>query len=106
MRPLIAWARRVGDTPGVGQGMRLWRMIAGIGIGVELVTIDTYVVELVPKHIRGRTFAFNPCVQFAVVPVVATRDRLPYCESNELVRADHDGQPRYTVGASSRPASN
>src|SRR3954454_18868187 len=71
MRPLIAWARRVGDTPGVGQGMRLWRMIAGIGIGVELVTIDTYVAELVPKHIRGRAFAFNQCVQFAVVPVVA-----------------------------------
>ena len=38
---------------------------------MELVTIDTYVAELVPKHIRGRAFAFNQCVQFAVVPVVA-----------------------------------
>src|ERR1700761_6431568 len=36
-----------------GFGICLWRMIAGIGIGVELVTIDTYVAELVPKHIRG-----------------------------------------------------
>jgi MFS transporter, putative metabolite:H+ symporter len=54
-----------------GWGVCLWRMIAGIGIGVELVTIDTYVAELVPKHIRGRAFAFNQCVQFAVVPVVA-----------------------------------
>jgi putative MFS transporter len=54
-----------------GFGVCLWRLIAGIGIGVELVTIDTYIAELVPKHMRGRAFAFNQCVQFAVVPVVA-----------------------------------
>jgi MFS transporter, putative metabolite:H+ symporter len=54
-----------------GFGVSLWRLIAGIGIGVELVTIDTYVSELVPKGIRGRAFAFNQGVQFAVVPVVA-----------------------------------
>jgi putative MFS transporter len=54
-----------------GFGVCLWRMIAGIGIGVELVTIDTYVAELVPKHMRGRAFAFNQCVQFCVVPLVA-----------------------------------
>ena len=54
-----------------GFGVCLWRLIAGIGIGVELVTIDTYVAELVPKHMRGRAFAFNQCVQFSVVPVVA-----------------------------------
>ncbi len=30
-------------------GLNLWRFIAGIGIGVELVTIDTYISELVPK---------------------------------------------------------
>src|ERR1700744_6431982 len=49
----------------------LWRLIAGIGIGVELVTIDTYLSELVPKSMRGRAFAFNQAVQFSVVPVVA-----------------------------------
>jgi putative MFS transporter len=54
-----------------GFGVCLWRLIAGIGIGVELVTIDTYVSELVPKSIRGRAFAFNQAVQFSVVPVVA-----------------------------------
>lgn len=54
-----------------GWGVCLWRMIAGIGIGVELVTIDTYIAELVPKHMRGRAFAFNQTVQFAVVPIVA-----------------------------------
>ena len=30
------------------------RFIAGIGIGVELVTIDTYIAELVPRQVRGR----------------------------------------------------
>ena len=49
----------------------LWRMIAGIGIGVELVTIDTYIVELMPKELRGRAFAVNELIQFSAVPVVA-----------------------------------
>ena len=49
----------------------LWRFIAGVGIGVELVTIDTYVSELIPKHLRGRAFAFNQFVTFSAVPVVA-----------------------------------
>jgi MFS transporter, putative metabolite:H+ symporter len=52
-------------------GLLAWRMIAGIGIGVELVTIDTYIAELMPKHIRGRAFAVNQTVQFMAVPVVA-----------------------------------
>jgi putative MFS transporter len=54
-----------------GAGVCIWRLIAGIGIGVELVTIDAYIAELAPKHMRGRAFAFNQCVQFAVVPIVA-----------------------------------
>ncbi len=49
----------------------LWRMITGIGIGVELVTIDTYIAELMPKEIRGRAFAINQVVQFAAIPLVA-----------------------------------
>ena len=56
---------------GTGLSVCLWRFIAGIGIGVELVTIDTYIAELVPKHFRGRAFAFNQTIQFAVVPIVA-----------------------------------
>jgi len=54
-----------------GGWLCVWRMIAGIGIGVELVTIDTYISELVPKHVRGRAFAVNQTIQFAVVPIVA-----------------------------------
>ena len=42
-----------------GFAVDLWRFIAGIGIGIELVTIDTYVSELVPRSHRGRAYAFN-----------------------------------------------
>ena len=52
-------------------GVDLWRFIAGIGIGVELVTIDTYIAELVPRQARGRAFAFNQVVQFSSIPAVA-----------------------------------
>jgi putative MFS transporter len=49
----------------------LWRFIASIGLGVELVNIDTYVSELVPKAQRGPAFAYNQFVMFTAVPVVA-----------------------------------
>jgi putative MFS transporter len=49
----------------------LWRFIGSIGIGVELVTIDSYIAELVPKQIRGRAFAVNHMVQLTAVPIVA-----------------------------------
>jgi putative MFS transporter len=52
-------------------GLNFWRFIAGLGIGVELVTIGTYISELVPKHIRGRAFACEQAVGFMAVPVVA-----------------------------------
>jgi putative MFS transporter len=52
-------------------GVDVWRCIAGIGIGVELVTIDTYITELMPARARGRAFAANQSVQFTAVPVVA-----------------------------------
>jgi putative MFS transporter len=52
-------------------GLNLWRFISGIGVGVELVTIDTYLSELVPANLRGRAFAINQAIQFCAVPVVA-----------------------------------
>lgn len=52
-------------------GVLVWRGLTGIGIGVELVTIDTYIAELMPGHIRGRAFAVNQVVQFLAVPFVA-----------------------------------
>jgi putative MFS transporter len=55
-------------TPG---GLLLWRFIAGIGIGIEVVTIDAYITELVPSRIRGRAFAINQAVMLSAVPIVA-----------------------------------
>ncbi|SDG38836.1 MFS transporter [Paraburkholderia phenazinium] len=52
-------------------GLNFWRFLAGVGIGVELVTIGTYISELVPKQIRGRAFACEQAVGFTAVPVVA-----------------------------------
>jgi len=52
-------------------GIVLWRMIAGVGIGVELVTIDTYVTELMPRQLRGRAIALSQIVGFTAIPAVA-----------------------------------
>ena len=54
-----------------GFAVDLWRFIAGIGIGIELVTIDAYVSELVPSSHRGRAYAYNQFLQFVAVPLVA-----------------------------------
>jgi putative MFS transporter len=51
-------------------GVLLWRFIAGVGVGVELVTIDSYLTELMPKSMRGRAFAVNQSIQFLAVPLV------------------------------------
>lgn len=47
------------------------RFMVGIGLGVELVTIDTYLSEWVPAHLRTRAFAFAFFIQFLSVPAVA-----------------------------------
>ncbi len=52
-------------------GVDLWRMIACIGLGVELVNVDTYVSEIVPKEQRGPAFAFNQAVMYTAVPTIA-----------------------------------
>ncbi|MDB6106301.1 MAG: yyaJ [Gammaproteobacteria bacterium] len=52
-------------------GIFAWRFIAGVGIGCEMVTIDTYICELVPKGLRGRAFAVSQGIMFCAVPIVA-----------------------------------
>jgi putative MFS transporter len=52
-------------------GLNLWRFLSGVGVGVELVTIDTYLSELIPREMRGRAFALNQTIQFCAVPMVA-----------------------------------
>ena len=52
------------------------RFFAGLGIGAEIVVIDTYVTELVPSHVRGRYVAITQVAGFTAVPVVAILSRL------------------------------
>jgi putative MFS transporter len=52
-------------------GVEVWRFAAGLGLGVQLVAIDSYVAELVPKAVRGRAFAINQAVQLSAVPLAA-----------------------------------
>jgi MFS transporter, putative metabolite:H+ symporter len=54
-----------------GFGVDLWRFISGIGLGIELVTIDTYIAELIPARDRGRAFALSSIITFSAIPLVA-----------------------------------
>jgi putative MFS transporter len=47
------------------------RALAGVGIGAELIVIDTYVTEMVPSAVRGRYVAITQLVGFTAIPVVA-----------------------------------
>ena len=52
-------------------GVFAGRFPAGVGLGLELVTIDAYLIELTPAHMRGRAFAANHAIQFLAVPILA-----------------------------------
>lgn len=49
----------------------LWRFIAGIGIGVQLITIDAYISELAPKEERGYWIAFSQFIGYLAIPAAA-----------------------------------
>lgn len=52
-------------------GVDVFRFLAGIGLGVSLVTVDAFLVELTPAHMRGRVFAILHVVMYLAVPTVA-----------------------------------
>src|SRR5580692_13167474 len=52
------------------------RFFAGVGIGAEIVVIDTYVTEVVPSYARGRYVAITQVVGFCAVPVAALLARV------------------------------
>jgi MFS transporter, putative metabolite:H+ symporter len=52
-------------------GLVFWRFLCGIGIGVEFVTIDTYLSELVPVERRGKAFAFTSLIGTSAYPITA-----------------------------------
>ncbi|WP_413728804.1 MFS transporter [Sodalis sp. RH19] len=47
------------------------RFMVGVGLGIELVTIDTYLAEWTPAGLRTKAFAFSFFIQFLSVPAVA-----------------------------------
>lgn len=49
----------------------LWRFIAGLGIGVQLVTIDAYICEIASKDDRGYWIAFSQFIGYLAIPVAA-----------------------------------
>lgn len=51
--------------------LSFWRLIVGVFLGVELITIDTYLSEIVPPQIRGRAFAILRTCSWIAAPVVA-----------------------------------
>lgn len=51
--------------------MDAWRFVAGLGIGVQLITVNTYISELTPNHARGKYMAFSILVILTSVPTVA-----------------------------------
>ena len=52
-------------------GLVFWRLMTGAGMGIELVTIDAYLIELVPASYRGRAFAISHVIGFLAVPAAA-----------------------------------
>lgn len=52
-------------------GILACRLLAGIGLGIELVTIDAYLVEIVPKHMRGKAAAIMHAIAYLAIPLVA-----------------------------------
>ena len=52
------------------------RFFAGVGIGAEIIVVDTYVAEVVPSRARGRYVAITQVVGFSAVPAAAILSRL------------------------------
>ena len=47
------------------------RFLAGIGLGAELVLVDTYLAEFMPGRVRGRMIAWAYTIGFLGVPLAA-----------------------------------
>ena len=47
----------------------VWRFVAAIGVGAEVVAVDAYISEMMPKAMRGRGFAISKAIQYCAVPL-------------------------------------
>jgi len=54
-----------------GSGLIFWRFMLAIGTGLEVITIDAYLSELIPKRTRGRAFAVSNSIHSCGQPLAA-----------------------------------
>ncbi len=52
-------------------GMDIWRFLSSIGLGLELVVVNTFVTELVASRLRGRAVAMYQVIALSAVPLSA-----------------------------------
>ncbi|WP_212914073.1 MFS transporter [Streptomyces sp. TS71-3] len=57
-------------APNLGVLLAL-RFLAGLGLGAELVLVDTYLAEFLPRRVRGRYISWAYTVGFVGVPIAA-----------------------------------
>ncbi len=55
----------------VSSGLIFWRFMMAIGMGLEVITIDSYLSELIPKASRGRAFVINNSIHSCGQPMAA-----------------------------------
>ncbi|RAR52665.1 putative MFS transporter [Paraburkholderia unamae] len=48
-----------------------WRLLAGVGLGAESVAIDCFIVEIMPKHLRGKAFGTAKSIEYSAIPIAA-----------------------------------
>jgi MFS transporter, putative metabolite:H+ symporter len=66
-----ALATLIMATQGSASWICAWRFIAAIGVGAEVVAVDSYISEMMPKTMRGRGFAISKTLQYTAVPLAA-----------------------------------
>ena len=70
---VFSLAGALAPNPGV---LLAARVLAGAGIGAEMVVIDTYVSEMVPSRARGRYVAITQLIGFTAIPAAALLARV------------------------------
>jgi len=77
-RPIFVWAMlwySIMTALMAFQTDALWmntlRFLSSIGLGLELVVVNTYVTELVSSRVRGRAVAFYQIIALSAVPLSA-----------------------------------
>jgi putative MFS transporter len=68
---LYAFASLVMAFQMTATGLALWRFLSSIGLGLELVVVNTMVSELVSSRYRGRAVALYQFISLLGAPVVA-----------------------------------